>query len=134
MSQENVEIVLAALEAWNRRDFDAAMSVADEDAEIHFVGGFADLIGEEYDGRERDPSLLARHAWNHRLAKSQSRPRSTRASKSSSSQLLKEPERRAVFPSRCGSGRFASFQDAKAIRLDFYYEPTEALEAAGLSE
>ena len=52
MAQENVEIVHQVLEAWNRRAFDDAVRVAHEDVELHFIGGFADLIGEEFDGRE----------------------------------------------------------------------------------
>ena len=39
-----------------------------------------------------------------------------------------------VCPSRLRFGQVWSFRDAKAIRLDFYYEPSEALEAAGLRE
>src|SRR5512134_3083046 len=50
MSQENVETVLGVHEAWNRRDFAAAIRIADDDAELHFVGGFENLIGEEFDG------------------------------------------------------------------------------------
>ena len=133
MSQENVEIVLAALEAWNRRDFDAAMSVADEDAEIHFVGGFADLIGEEYDGREG-----IHRFWRDMLG--------TIGGQVAVETAIDAGEQVVVITTVEGTGaesgvpvtlRFGqvwSFQDAKAIRLDFYYEPTEALEAAGLSE
>lgn len=47
MSQENVEAVLGVHDAWNRRDFAAAIRVADHDAELHFVGGFEDLIGDQ---------------------------------------------------------------------------------------
>jgi hypothetical protein len=48
MSQKNVEIVHAVLDAWNRGDFDAAVRHVHEDAELHFIGGFADLMGTEF--------------------------------------------------------------------------------------
>jgi ketosteroid isomerase-like protein len=34
MSQENVEIVRAAIDAWNRRDFDSLMNLVHEDVEF----------------------------------------------------------------------------------------------------
>jgi ketosteroid isomerase-like protein len=133
MSEENVQSVLDALEAWNRRDFDAAISVAAEDAEIHFIGGFADLIGEEYDGREGILRFLRDML-------------ETIGGQVAVDSVRDAGERVAVITTVEGSGaesgvpvtlRFGqvwSFRDTKAIRLDFYYEPNEALEAAGLEE
>jgi ketosteroid isomerase-like protein len=133
MSEENVEAVLRVIDAWNRRDFDAAISIAHEDAEIHFIGGFADLIGEEYDGRE---GIL--RFWRDMLG--------TIGGQVAVETAIDAGERVVVITTVEGAGaesgvpvtlRFGqvwSFRDAKAIRLDFYYEPSEALEAAGLRE
>lgn len=37
-------------------------------------------------------------------------------------------------PAELRFGQVWTFRDGKVIRVDFYYEPNEALEAAGLSE
>jgi ketosteroid isomerase-like protein len=133
MSDENVEIVLAALDAWNRRDFDAAVGDAHEDAEIHLIGGFADLIGEEYDGREGILRFLRDMLG-------------TIGGQVTVETTIDAGEQVVVITTVEGTGtesgvpvtlRFGqvwSFRDAKAIRLDFYYEPSEALEAVGLRE
>ncbi len=133
MSQENVEIVHQVLEAWNRRDFDEAVRVAHEDVELHFIGGFADLIGEEFDGRE---GLI--RFWRDMLE--------TIGGEVALESTLDAGERVAVIttvegagaesgaPARLRFGQVWSFRDAKVIRVDFYYEPSEALEAAGLRE
>ena len=133
MSQENVEAVHQVVDAWNRRDFDAAISVAHEDAEIHFIGGFADLIGEEYDGRE---GIL--RFWRDMLE--------TIGGQVAVETTIDAGEQVVIITTVEGTGaesgvpvtlRFGqvwSFRDTKAIRLDLYYEPSEALEAAGLRE
>ena len=133
MSQENVEIVLAALDAWNRRDFDAAISVAHEDAEIHFVGGFADLIGEEYDAREGILRFL------HDILGTIGGQVVVETTTDAGEQVVvvttvEGSGAESGVPVTLRFGQVWSFRDGKAIRLDFYYEPSEALEAAGLSE
>lgn len=50
MSQENVEIVRAAIDAWNRGDFDAWISAWDEQAEFHPLR--SQLEGHAYHGHE----------------------------------------------------------------------------------
>jgi ketosteroid isomerase-like protein len=133
MSQENVDTVCEVLDAWNRRDFDEAVRVAHADLELHFIGGFADLIGEEFDGRE---GFL--RFWREILG--------TLGGQVAVESTLDAGERVAVISTVEGAGaesgtpvtlRFGqvwSFRDGKVIRVDFYYEPSEALEAAGLSE
>lgn len=133
MSQENVEIVHQVLEAWNRRAFDDAVRVAHEDVELHFIGGFADLIGEEFDGREG----IVRF-WRDILG--------TLGGQVTVEATLDAGERVAIISTVEGAGaesgapaelRFGqvwTFRDGKVIRVDFYYEPNEALEAAGLPQ
>jgi len=50
MSQEKVEIVRGVIEAWNRRDFGTLMSFGADDVELRLIGGFADMIGDTFDG------------------------------------------------------------------------------------
>ena len=60
MSQENVEIALAAVDAWNRGDREAFMALWDEEAEFYPLR--AQLEGESYrghDGLERFLDELA---------------------------------------------------------------------------
>ena len=44
MSQENVEIVRRAHQAFNDRDLDALLASFTDDAEWRLIGGFADLM------------------------------------------------------------------------------------------
>jgi ketosteroid isomerase-like protein len=50
MSQENVEIVRAVIDAWNRGDFDAWISAWDEQAEFYPL--CAQLEGHAYHGHD----------------------------------------------------------------------------------
>lgn len=133
MSQENVEIVLAALDAWNRRDFDAAISVAHEDAEIHFVGGFADLIGEEYDGREGILRFL-RDILGTIGGQVVVETTTDAGEQVVVVTTVEGSGAESGVPVTLRFGQVWSFRDGKAIRVDFYYEPSEALEAAGVRE
>jgi ketosteroid isomerase-like protein len=50
MSQENVEILRAAFDAWFRQDYDAVLALWDEEAEIYPLR--AQLEGRAYHGHE----------------------------------------------------------------------------------
>jgi ketosteroid isomerase-like protein len=50
MSEENVEIGLAAVDAWNRGDREAWLALWDEEAEFYPLR--AQLEGESYSGHE----------------------------------------------------------------------------------
>src|SRR5262245_28772561 len=58
MSQENVEVVRAALDAWNRGDWDSVLPFPDPDIEWHNSGAVPDL-GAVYHGHEG-----VRDFWN----------------------------------------------------------------------
>ncbi len=78
MSQENIDVVRAVFEAWNRRDFDAAVRHVRDDVELHFIGGFAEVMGTEWKGR--DGLLRFWRDWLGTVgATSHWRARSTRA-------------------------------------------------------
>jgi ketosteroid isomerase-like protein len=131
MSQENVEIVHQVIDAWNRRDFDAAVRALHADAELHFIGGFADLMGSEFKGRE---GML--RFWRDWLG--------TLGGQVALETTLDAGERVVIIatiegtgetsgaPGKLRFGQVWSFRDAKVSRVDGYYEPSDALEAAGL--
>ena len=52
MSQENVETVRRAFQAFNDRDVDAMLANWSDDVEMRLIGGFADLMGSEFRGHE----------------------------------------------------------------------------------
>jgi ketosteroid isomerase-like protein len=134
MSQENAEIVRQSFEAWNRGDFDVALDrFGHEEIELHIVGGFEDLIGEAFVGRERIVGL-----WQE-LA-------TTLGVKFKVEEVLEAGDRVVVIlfqealgaesgaPTTLRPGQVWSFRDGKVIRVDSYYTAEQALEAAGLSE
>src|SRR5436309_9925499 len=52
MSQENVEIVRRAFQAFNDRDLDTLLACHTDDVEWRLIGGFADVMGTEFSGHE----------------------------------------------------------------------------------
>jgi ketosteroid isomerase-like protein len=133
MSQENVEVVHAVLDAWNRGDFEAAVRHLHEDAELHFIGGFAGVMGTVFEGREG--MLGFWRDWQDTLG-----------GQVAIETTLDARDQVVIIATIEGTGeasgaratlRFGqvwSFRDARVIRVDGYYEPSAALEAAGLSE
>ena len=75
MSQENVEIVRRAHQAFNDRDLDALLASFTDDAEWRLIGGFADLIGTEFRGlrgcdassTSGSPTLDSKAKWKQSL-------------------------------------------------------------------
>jgi ketosteroid isomerase-like protein len=132
MSQENVEIALALVDAWNRGDREAFISLWDEQAVFYPLR--AQLEGEAYrghDGLDRFINGLTDEWADVRF--------DIGATRDAGEQIV-------------GIGRFRARGRASGVDLDvplgvlttvrrgkivymrFFSEPTEALEAAGLSE
>jgi ketosteroid isomerase-like protein len=132
MSQGNVEIVRAAVEAWNRGDRETLMALWDEEAEFYPLR--AQLEGEVYwghDGMDRFLAAMAEEWENVRFEIAETRD--------AGEQVV-------------GVGRFLARGRASGVDLDvplgvitrvrhgkivyarFVSEPAEALEAAGLRE
>jgi ketosteroid isomerase-like protein len=132
MSQENVDTALAAVDAWNRGDREAWLGLWDEDAEFYPLR--AQLEGQSYRGRKGLNRFLGEMAeeW--------------------------EDVRFEIYETRdageqvLGIGRFRARGRASGVDLNvplgvltrvrrkrivytrFFSDPSEALEAAGLSE
>jgi ketosteroid isomerase-like protein len=133
MSEENVEIVLAAFDAWNRRDFEAATKLLQEEVELHLIGGFAEVIGREFKGRDAvvqfwrdfvkaiggELEVETVHAAGDRVV---------------TIATIRGAGETSGIPVENRFGQVWSLRDAKVSRMDSYYEASDALEAAGLSE
>jgi ketosteroid isomerase-like protein len=133
MSQENVEVVRAAIDASNRRDFDSLRNLFDEDAELHFIGGFADLVGAEIKGRD-----AVFQVWRD-LVGTVGAEVELEAVHRAGDRVLTIGTLRGVggtsaVPGETRFGQVWSLRNGKVSRMDSYYEVSEALEAAGLRE
>jgi ketosteroid isomerase-like protein len=134
MSEENVAIVYEAYDAWNRGEFDDAVRrFASEEIELHIIGGFEDLIGEAFVGRDRVVSVWRELAGTLRLQMTVERVYDA------DEQVVVTLTQRALgaesgAPTTLRPGQVWTFREGKVIRVDSYYTWENALEAAGLSE
>jgi ketosteroid isomerase-like protein len=133
MSEENVEIVHRVVEALNRRDFDDAARALHEDAVFHQVGGFAGLVGENLDGREEIfrfvPDVV--ETLGAQIAIETTLDAGERVVIIATAEGIAEA---SGAPTKIRFGQVWSFRDARVSQVDGYWEPMEALKAAGLRE
>ena len=134
MSHENVEIVRQVIEAWNRRDYETLMAFGHDDIELHLIGGFADMIGERFEGRDgvlRFWREMAQTIGGH-IDFDDSRDLD------GSKLLVRFTWTGSGFesgaPAEMKTGQIWTFRDGKVIHVDAYYDAAAAIEAAGLSE
>ena len=133
MSQENVEVVRRAFRSFNDRDFDVLLACYTDDVEWRLFGGFADLMGSEFRGRDALRRWFT--DWIDNLG--------VRAE----IEALREVEDQIVVVTRTvgaggasgaratdRGGQIYSFRDGLISAVENYYEPNQALEAAGLRE
>jgi ketosteroid isomerase-like protein len=132
MSEENVEIALAAVDAWNRGDREAFLALWDEEAEFYPLR--AQLEGESYTGHDGLMRFLAEMTEDFEQVR------------------FEIEETRDAGEQVVGIGRFRARGRASGVDLDvplgvftrvrrgkivytrLFSEPAEALEAAGLRE
>ena len=134
MSQENVELVRRAYEAFNRAGLDALLEYVHPDAEYDITAAIGPYAGVYY-GRTAIRNLFADYfeAWESVRLKPED--------------FIEVDEDRVVVPFRVhargkGSGVEVEAQithvwtvrDGKAVRMAAYNDKAEALEAVGLSE
>jgi ketosteroid isomerase-like protein len=135
MSEENVEAFKRGNAAWNRGDIDAMLEVDDPEVEVHAVAP-AMLGGEStvYRGHEGVRELFrdVHEAFvEHRIEISEIRDLGERVL------AVGQLHGRGT-----GSGAevespiayVVEFKNGKIIRIDDFFDPKEALEAAGLRE
>jgi len=133
MSQENVEVVRRAFQAFADQDLDGALADFTEDVEWRLIGGFADLMGSEFRGPEEVRSFMLELGENLGWG-------------TTAESIREAGERVLVIVRTAGvggaSGASASrrwgqvyaFRDGRVSAVDNYFEAREALEAAGLRE
>ena len=133
MSEENVEIALAIVDAWNRGDLEAWLALWDEEAEFYPLR--AQLEGESYSGHDGLMRFLAEMTQDFEEVR-----------------LEIDETRDAGGEQVVGIGRFRARGRASGVDINvplsvftrvrrgkivytrFFSEPADALEAAGLSE
>jgi ketosteroid isomerase-like protein len=132
MSQENVEIVRRLVEGFNKRD-EAVLSHYADDVESRLIGGFADLAGRSLKGREAIRQFAGELIENL-------------GARFEVETLFEANDRVVLIASTVGVGdasgapvtrrwgQLYTFREGKITAVDSYWEPSEALEAAGLSE
>jgi ketosteroid isomerase-like protein len=133
MSQENVEIVRKGFRAFNERDIDAALADYADDAQWRLIGGFADLMGSQFSGRDAVRGFFAEMI-------------ETIGGRAEIERIVDARDQVVVIVSATGVGgesgapaavRFGqvySFRGGQVSVVDNYYDATEALEAVGLRE
>jgi ketosteroid isomerase-like protein len=133
MSQENVELVRRAFQAFNDRDLDTLLACYTDDVEWRLIGGFADVMGTEFSGHEGLRRLSNEWVGNLGL-------------RVEMEAVLKANDRVVVITRVMGTGGASGvpttaragivffFRDGKISAVDSYYEASDALEAVGLRE
>ncbi len=132
MSRENVEIALAAVDAWNRGDREAWMALWDEEAEFYPLR--AQLEGESYwghDGLERFLAEMTKEWEEVRFEIDETRDAGEQVVGIGRFQAR---GRASGVELNVPLGVFTRVRRGKIAYTRFFSEPAEALEAAGLRE
>ena len=126
-----MEIVHGVFEAWNRRDFEAGLRSLAPEIELHLIGGFADLVGGRFKGRDGVLRFWREFA-------------ETVGGRIDVDDAVDLGDRVVVtitvsgtgaesgVPAKMQNGYVCTFRDGKVSRVDAYYDSADALEAAGL--
>jgi len=132
MSQENVEIALAAVDAWNRGDREAWMALWDEEAEFYPLR--AQLEGEAYwghDGLERFLTEMAEQWEKVRFEIDETRDAGEQVVGIG---RFRARGRASGIDLTVPLGVLTRVRRGKIVYTRFFSEPSDALEAAGLRE
>ena len=133
MTQNRVEIVRRSFEAFNDRDVDAMLADWSADVVMRLHGGFADLMGAEFEGHDGVRRWM--NDWVGNLG--------VRAE----IETIREADDRVVViacatgtgdasgtPVELRGGQVYTFSGRQISTVDNYYDATQALEAVGLTE
>jgi ketosteroid isomerase-like protein len=133
MSQDNVEIVRRAVQAFNERDFPAIESVYAEDVVLRHIGGMDALIGTEFRGRDAVVNSM--------------REVIDTVGGRGEIEMIREVSDRVVVilnaalmgtvsgvPVTMRFGQVYSFREGNISLIDSYYSADDALQAVGLEE
>jgi len=136
MSQENVRVVATAIEVFNRRDIPALVDLSQTDLEIVSALTAANLGGSTYRG--------VAHAWTEYFAAmnetwerwgiENADLRDAGDDRVACLCCLVGQGKQSGVPVERAVGIIFRLKDRKLWRIRSYLDPTEALQAAGLSE
>ena len=132
MSEENVEIALAAVDAWNRGDREAWLALWDEEAE--FFPLRAQLEGESYWGHEGLERFLAEMTEQWEEVRFEIEETRDAGEQVVGIGRFRAHGRASGVDLNVPLGVFARVRRGKIVYTRLFSEPAEALEAAGLSE
>ena len=135
MSRENVEVVKAAIDAFNRRDMRALADLSHEDLEIVSVLTAANLGGATYRGSEAWPSYFAAmdETWEEWQVEEIQVFDGSDDRVACLCRMVGKGKHSGV-PVQRAVGITYHFRQAHLWRIRSYLDPDEALDAVGLRE
>ena len=132
MSEENVEIALAAVEAWNRGDHEAWLALWDEEAEFYPLR--AQLESESYRGHEGLERFLADMTEHFEEVRFEIEETRDAGEQVVGIGRFRARGRASGVDLNVPLGVFTRVRRGKIVYTRLFSEPADALEAAGLSE
>ncbi len=133
MSEENVEIALAIVDAWNRGDLEAWLALWDEEAEFYPLR--AQLEGESYSGHDGLMRFLAEMTQDFEEVRLEiDETRDAGGEQVVGIGRFRARGRASGVDINVPLGVFTRVRRGKIVYTRFFSEPADALEAAGLSE
>ena len=132
MSEENVEIALAAVEAWNRGDHEAWLALWDEEAEFYPLR--AQLESESYSGHEGLERFLADMTEDFEEVRFEIEETRDAGEQVVGVGRFRARGRASGVDLNVPLGVFTRVRRGKIVYTRLFSEPADALEAAGLSE
>ena len=132
MSEENAEIALAAVDAWNRGDHEAWLALWDEEAEFYPLR--AQLEGESYWGHEGLERFLAEMTEDFEEVRFEIEETRDAGEQVVGIGRFRAGGRASGVDINVPVGAVQSVRRGKIVYTRLFSEPAEALEAAGLSE
>jgi ketosteroid isomerase-like protein len=132
MSQEDAEIALAAVDAWNRGDHEAWLALWDEEAEFYPLR--AQLERESYSGHEGLERFLAEMTEDFEEVRFEIEEVRDAGEQMVGVGRFRARGRASGVDLNVPLGVFTRVRRGKIVYMRFFSEPADALEAAGLSE
>ena len=132
MSEENVEINLSIVDAWNRGDREAWMALWDEEAEFYPLR--AQLEGDSYRGHEGMERFLGEMAEDWEDVRFEIDETRDAGEQVVGIGRFRARGRASGVDINVPVGVFTRVRQGKIVYARFFSEPADALEAAGLSE
>jgi ketosteroid isomerase-like protein len=132
MSEENLEIALAVIDAWNRGDREAFLALWDEEGEFYPLR--AQLEGESYSGHEGMTRFLAEMTQDFEEVRFEIEETRDTGEQVVGVGRFRARGRASGLDLNVPLGVLTRMRRGKIVYARFFSEPADALEAAGLQE